>query len=223
MTSPTELLIARHGEAHCNVNQLVGGPTGCTGLTNLGRRQAQQLAGRLHAEHTDQPFAALLTSPLRRAAETAAIIATTLRLCPQEQPDLAEADYGTADGHTWNEVVRAFDGIPANEPHRPIAPGAETWAAYLERARAAINALLHRHQGERIIVIGHGETVVAAAHHFLNLPADSTAKAGFATHPASLTRWAQQPASWVRPDLGWRWALVVHNDTAHLSRTQWPT
>jgi 2,3-bisphosphoglycerate-dependent phosphoglycerate mutase len=36
---PAELLIARHGEAHCNRNQIVGGPKGCKGLTDRGRRQ----------------------------------------------------------------------------------------------------------------------------------------------------------------------------------------
>jgi SAM-dependent methyltransferase len=43
----TELVIARHGEAHCNVLGVVGGERGCTGLTDLGHRQATQLATRL--------------------------------------------------------------------------------------------------------------------------------------------------------------------------------
>ena len=47
----TRLLIARHGEARCNVAGLAGGDKTCTGLTDLGRRQVQLLAARLREEH----------------------------------------------------------------------------------------------------------------------------------------------------------------------------
>lgn len=44
----TELLLARHGEAECNVRGVAGGDLGCTGLTGRGRVQAARLAGRLY-------------------------------------------------------------------------------------------------------------------------------------------------------------------------------
>jgi probable phosphoglycerate mutase len=70
-----------------------------------------------------------------------------------------------------------------------------------------------------MLVIGHGETVTAAAHLFLSLPASARATAAFGSHYASITMWEQQPLSWTRPDAGWRWTLAVHNDTSHLART----
>ena len=43
----TRMVLVRHGEAVCNVNGIVGGVIGCTGLTELGRRQISALAARL--------------------------------------------------------------------------------------------------------------------------------------------------------------------------------
>jgi hypothetical protein len=43
----TRIVLIRHGEAVCNVNGIVGGERGCTGLTDLGRRQVVALAERL--------------------------------------------------------------------------------------------------------------------------------------------------------------------------------
>jgi probable phosphoglycerate mutase len=220
-TPPTELLVVRHGEAHCNVDQIVGGPLGCKGLTGNGRQQIRRLTARLRHEHADRPFSAMYTTPLVRVRDSAAIIGSDLGLTPSDEPGLAETDYGSADGRSWAEVVRDFGLIPVQEPDRPIAPGAEPWSWYLERATATLTAIIRRHASERVLIVGHGETVAAAAHLFLRLPARVRAHAGFAADPASLTHWAEQPLSWTRPQAGWRWTLLRHNDTQHLTTHPW--
>ncbi|MGX6601693.1 histidine phosphatase family protein [Micromonosporaceae bacterium Da 78-11] len=212
----TELLIARHGEAHCNRDQVVGGPQGCRGLTDRGRRQIERLAQRLAKEHHERPIHALYTSPLRRARESAAVIGAHLCLDPEVQTDLAEQDYGTADGRPWPDVVAEYGDIPALDADRPLAPGAETWRAYLQRSCLKIARITARHDGERVLIVGHGETIDSAFHHLLNLPADSRATAAVAAYHASLTTWARQPISWTRPTAGQRWTLMGHNDTRHL-------
>ncbi|MGH3067697.1 MAG: histidine phosphatase family protein [Streptosporangiaceae bacterium] len=216
--SPARLVLARHGQAHCNALGIIGGPAGCTGLTSRGRRQAGQLADRLTREHAGRPFDAAYTTPLRRARETAGIVAARLGLPVTAVDDLREPDYGDADGRPWADVVTAFGRIPALHPDEPIAPGAETWAAYLRRATAALQAILGRHPGGTVLVIGHGETVTAAAHLFLGLPASARGRAVFAADYASVTRWEQQPLAWTQPGAGWRWALTACNDTAHLTQ-----
>jgi probable phosphoglycerate mutase len=216
--SPTRLVLTRHGQAHCNALGIIGGPAGCTGLTSRGRYQARQLAERLHADHAGRPFDAAYTTPLRRARETAAIIAGHLGLPVTTIDDLREPDYGDADGKPWAEVVTAFGRIPALHPDQPIAPGAETWTTYLNRATAALQVILGRHAGGTVLVIGHGETVTAAAHLFLSLPASVRASAAFAVDYASITRWEQQPLAWTQPGAGWRWTLTAHNDTTHLAQ-----
>lgn len=218
MNSGTRLLLARHGHAHCNLDNVVGGPHGCTGLTARGRRQAAQLATRLHQLNTHTPITALYTSPIRRVTETSALVAATLQLPAQYDPALAEPDYGDADGRPWPEVIARFGKIPARHPDLPIAPGAESWQQHYHRVSAALRALLDQHPGETITVIGHGETITAAAHLLLDLPPETRARALFAAHNASITTWEQQPLSWTRPEAGFRWALTGHNDTSHLTR-----
>ncbi|MGH3519132.1 MAG: histidine phosphatase family protein [Haloechinothrix sp.] len=215
--SPTRLILARHGQAYCNVRGIIGGPRGCTGLTDDGRRQAWQLAERLRADHTEQPVTAAYTTPLQRAQETADIIAARLGLPVVTMDDLREPEYGDADGKPWTDVVTAFGRISAQHPDHPIAPGAETWTAYLQRATAILRDILARHPGGTVLIVGHGETVTAAAHLFLDLAAGLRATIAFAVHYASITRWEQQPLAWTQPDAGWRWTLLTHNDTAHLT------
>jgi 2,3-bisphosphoglycerate-dependent phosphoglycerate mutase len=217
MNSPTRLILTRHGQAHCNVHGIIGGPRGCTGLTNHGRHQAQQLAHRLRTDHTQTPITAAYTTPLRRARETADIVANHLDLPITTMDDLREPDYGQADGKPWTDVITAFGRIPAQHPDHPIAPGAEPWTTYLQRTTTALRDTLTRHPGGTVLIIAHGETVTAAAHLFLNLTTSLRANAAFAVHYASITRWEQQPLAWTQPNAGWRWTLLTHNDTAHLT------
>ena len=175
------------------------------------------MADRLRADHTEAPITAAYTTPLRRAQETADIIGHHLDLPVTTVDDLREPDYGDADGKPWTDVVAAFGRIPAQHPDRPIAPGAESWSAYLQRTTAMLRDILARHTGGTVLIVGHGETVTAAAHLFLDLAAGLRASAAFAVHYASITRWEQQPLTWTRPEVGWRWTLLNHNDTAHLT------
>jgi probable phosphoglycerate mutase len=170
----------------------------------------------LRAEHATSPITAAYTSPLPRTHETAAIIAERLGLPVGVEDDLREPDYGQADGRPWADVVADFADLPALRPHHPIAPGAETWAQFLHRARSALAALLACHPEGTVLVMAHGETITAAAYLFLNLPIETRARTAFAAHHAGITIWEQQPLAWTRPDAGRRWTLLHHNDTGHL-------
>lgn len=212
MSAYAELVLVRHGEAHCNRDQTIHGLSTCQGLTSRGRDQVRQLAHRLQQESAERPFDALYASPIRRAHETAVLLGATLRLSPRVEHDLREPDYGTSEGLTWREALDVFGGIPAAEPDRPLAPDAEPWRHYLHRARSALRKILDRHTGEKTLVIGHGETIVAAAAHFLHLPAEHRLYAHFAAAPASITRWRQQPLAELIPTDQTRWVLFTHNE-----------
>ncbi|OAA27901.1 phosphoglycerate mutase family protein [Frankia sp. EI5c] len=71
---PTDLLLVRHGEAHCNLAWIAGGDLGCTGLTDRGRVQAADLARGLRALHDDRPVDAVYVAPRLRVRQTAEII-----------------------------------------------------------------------------------------------------------------------------------------------------
>jgi probable phosphoglycerate mutase len=206
----TTLILTRHGEAHCNVARVAGGSRACTGLTSRGRHQVEQLAGRLHAE---EPCNVLYTTSRRRTQESAAILSGRLGLPVTVEPGLTGPDPGDGDGRPWDEIKAAFGGPPHSAPDRPYAPGSETWNQYLARASAALAAVVQRHQGQRILVAGHGETTDAAAMLFLGLAPGFCTQIGFETSHAALTRWHMH-----RNRLGQElWILAAHNDTRHLA------
>ncbi|MBT0773716.1 histidine phosphatase family protein [Kineosporia sp. J2-2] len=212
-----ELTIARHGQAWCNTEQVIEGPDRCRGLTPTGRQQAEFLAQRLAIEHTHHPYDALYTSPIPRAAQTADAIAQTTGLAPNVIEDLREPDYGAADGCRWEEVIAQFGAAPNLYPERPLAAGAESSHHHQKRVHHALRELLERHRGQRVLLVGHGETVTAAHHFFCGLDSAETLPLGFAAHQSALTTWQQQPVSWLRPGDGQRWVLLCHNDIAHIA------
>lgn len=214
MTITTELVIARHGEAVCNTTGIVGGDRGCTGLTHRGRRQAHLLADRLAAEHRDRPYDAFYSTPRLRVRQTADIIATPLGLTATIEPGLHGPDHGDADGKQWHDIKTAFGGPPQHDPNHPYAPGSETWNQYLQRSTVALRAILDRNPGQRILIVGHGETIEAAHTLLLGLPSGACRQLGFVTDHAGLTRWQQHINRFGRSV----WMLAVHNDTAHLAR-----
>src|SRR5207302_10759822 len=76
--STTRLVLVRHGESRAIVDEIVGGHEGCKGLTDDGRRQAQALHHRLARTHELDDAAAVYSSILPRAIETAEIIAPAI-------------------------------------------------------------------------------------------------------------------------------------------------
>lgn len=216
MAITTELLLARHGEATCNAAGIVGGERGCTGLTSHGRRQVEDLAKRLTLEHAERPFDAVYTTPRRRVRETAEIVTQALGMPAAVLNDLRGPDHGEADGRPWPEIKTAFGGPPQSDPDRPYAPGSESWNAYLSRATQTLQEILTRHQGQRVLVLAHGETIQAAHTLLLNLAPDTCRHAGFVTDHACLTRWQRHVNR-----LGQvAWMLAAHNDTRHLADDQ---
>nr|WP_237439700.1 histidine phosphatase family protein [Amycolatopsis rubida] len=205
-------MLARHGEAACNVEGIVGGDRGCTGLTPLGRAQAERLAARLAREHAEHPFDVVYTTPRRRVLETAEIVTRALGVSPVVEAELAGAAHGDADGRSWHEVKSAFGGPPQHNPDAPYAPGSESWTAYLERAAGALEKILTRHRGKRVLVLAHGETIEAAGTLLLGLTSASSRRARPITDHACLTRW-QLHVNRFGQEV---WMLAAHNDTRHL-------
>ncbi|MBG0818664.1 histidine phosphatase family protein [Planomonospora sp. ID82291] len=207
----SQLVLIRHGQAHCNVAGVVGGPRTCTGLTGLGRRQVVLTAQRLAAEHSHDPFHALYAGPRRRLQQTGRILAEVVGLPLAVEPGLEGPRHGDADGRPWHEVKSDFGGGPHTRPDLPWATGSDTWNGYLRRAGEFLTQLIGRHEGERVLLAAHGETVLAVHTLLLGIPAGT--QSGFTVDHGSITRW-QLHRNRFGDD---RWMLDRHNDTAHLA------
>ncbi|MFC8660630.1 histidine phosphatase family protein [Streptomyces sp. NPDC057199] len=205
----TELVFVRHGEAQCNADGLVGGPRTCTGLTNRGYAQVQQVARRLATEHQERPFDVLYAGPRIRLRQTGEIISQALQIPLTTDQRLDGPVHGAADGKPWAEVKTAADGGPHAHPNTPWACGSDTWNGYLERAGTFLEQLIQEHEGDRVLFAAHGETVIAAHTLLLGIPLG--APAGFTVAHGSITCWQHHRN---RLDQR-RWTLDRHNDTSH--------
>lgn len=156
------LVLIRHGEAVCNVQGVVGGPLGCRGLTELGRAQASALADRLVRTREFGDVAALYTSVLPRAIETAAILARGLpgEIVVQADCDLCELHPGDADGMTWQAMLDRFGGPDWDvDPDQRFAPGGESWTGFFARCVAAFDRIAVQHVGQRVVLVVHGGVI----------------------------------------------------------------
>jgi 2,3-bisphosphoglycerate-dependent phosphoglycerate mutase len=135
----TTLLLVRHGETDWNADGRLQGHTDRP-LSDYGRQQAQQLAEELEGEE----IAAIYSSDLARARETAEIVGERLALPVGLDPDLREKDWGTWEGLTSVERDRVeFVG--------------ESTAAHQERMLRALERIAERHPGNgRVLVVTHG-------------------------------------------------------------------
>lgn len=120
-------------------------------LSALGRAQAQALADWLASEPGVAPIAAVYTSPLRRAAETAGPLAAALGLAPVAEAALAEYDADASD-YIPVEELRA-----AGDPRwRELPPDI---AAFQSRVMAGVERVAAAHPSQRVVLVCHGGVV----------------------------------------------------------------
>src|SRR5258708_39840760 len=115
--APTRFVLVRHGEASGNREMRYLGATDAP-LTERGQAQARQLASALALYRP----AALYTSPLLRARQTAEAVAAVLGLAVVAAPRPREGDLGA-----WEDQTRA-GGAAAAPPRRAAWEGGDTLA-----------------------------------------------------------------------------------------------
>ena len=201
------MVLIRHGESNTTVRRVVGGPRTCSGLSALGRRQAEALRDRLDA--TGELVAdALYASAYPRAIETGGIIAGPLGRDVVVDDGFGEHDPGPeCDGLTFEEFVERH-GFPDWEadPFATSFPGGETVAAFHHRVGSTLSRTIARHAGGSIVIVCHGGVIDATLRLALRMPLSG----GFDLHTKNTSITELLLA---RPG---RWRLERYNDAAHL-------
>jgi probable phosphoglycerate mutase len=162
-----EIYLLRHGETEWNLDGRLQGQLDSP-LTDLGRRQAQQLAELLATTFGETDLPVIQASPLGRAQQTANLIrgrfATTLHLV---EPRLAEVSFGDWEGLTfddiendWADLIDSYDDLDWLFE----APNGEGY----ERAVARADSWLQDQSG-RLIAISHGLTAQLICSLYLGL------------------------------------------------------
>jgi broad specificity phosphatase PhoE len=150
------MLLLRHAETEWNRERRFQGWRD-SALTPTGREQAQSAARLLAAT----PVAAVWSSPLGRARETAAAIAGPHALPVREAEAFKEMGLGAWEGLTRDEVEARFpDELRAwaETPHLAAWPGVEPLAAVRARALAGLAAVREAHAGQTVCLVSHGVT-----------------------------------------------------------------
>lgn len=176
-----QIYLVRHGETEWSRS---GQHTGRTDipLTDLGRRHAEALGARL-AGHA---FALVLTSPLSRAAETAAIAGHPEAL-PDE--DLREWDYGELEGRTTPEIRTEFDGWTIWDG--PWV-GGETADAVGARVDRVLQRCLDPSVTGDTLVFSHGHLLRVLAARWLRLAPQSGRIFALGTATVGVLGWERE-------------------------------
>ncbi len=209
-TTETRLVIIRHGESQAQSVGIFSGHDTCTGLTDLGRRQAVALRDRLAATHELGRVDAVYTSILPRSIETAEILGPALGGLPTgAECAWCEIHAGAAEGHTFEEYNENY---PArDDPDDPFVsrfPDVETWAEFYVRVGKRLRRVPSDHPGQTVVVVAHGGTVGAGFVALGNVPMRGATAFTHEAINTSITEWRFT---------GRDWRLARFNDAAHLS------
>lgn len=162
MNAGREIVLVRHGETEWSRSGLHTGRTDIA-LTELGRRQADQLAAKLEG----RAFVLAMTSPLQRARETCE--RADLGCSAELSDDLLEWDYGDYEGITTADIRR---GRPDWFLWRDGAPGGESpddVAARCDRVIARVLEAIGDGEDD-VAVVAHGHLLRVFAARWLEQP-----------------------------------------------------
>ncbi|OGN09581.1 MAG: hypothetical protein A3J46_02370 [Candidatus Yanofskybacteria bacterium RIFCSPHIGHO2_02_FULL_41_11] len=159
------IFIMRHGQDEDNAAGILNGRRD-TPLTKLGQEQAKIAAQKL----IDNKIDIIYASPLKRAYETARIVANELGVDEVVLDDhLIERDFGILTGKPVADIKKYTDKVLETEKITYFleVEGAEDFPALLERGKKILAEIQERHSDSNILIVCHGDIgkMIRAAYH----------------------------------------------------------
>jgi probable phosphoglycerate mutase len=153
----TRLLLVRHGQIVANIDQRWHGSTDGE-LTDRGREEARLVAA--HLSVTRPKVAAIYSSPLKRARDTAAPIARAFGLSVVIAPGLAEYAIGVLENETYADLAGPHRFFEQAEADLEWAPqGGESLNAVAARVLATWRSVGREHPGHEVALVSHGAAI----------------------------------------------------------------
>jgi alpha-ribazole phosphatase len=210
----TQLYLVRHGITRMNEDGRLQGQSDLP-LNPVGQRQAEALAARL----ARVPLERVIASDLRRAVQTAQIIAgrqTAARqsagrhhLAVEAEPCLRELHFGDWEGLSYQTLQEQFPQELAKwraEPYGFAPPGGESLGKLAQRVADFYESLASYGDQANVLVVAHGGPLQVLLCLALKLPAQNYWQ--FHLEPASLSQIGLYPQGAI---------LNLLNDTSHLT------
>lgn len=168
MTFPTRLFLLRHGEVEEAYHRTFGGRIDMN-LSAHGHEQARALASFMRR----RPIDFIYVSPMKRAQQTLAPLASHCPKPPVERAEFREVDFGEWTGLTWEQVhakhgVSAFDWLDRID--KGAIAGAETGAGFRSRVEPGLRQIISDHAGQNVAIVCHGGVVRMMLSILLELP-----------------------------------------------------
>lgn len=178
----TSVLLVRHG-AHDWLGRGIAGRMAGVALNAEGQAQAHRLVERLR----DRTIAAIYSSPVERAQQTAAPLAKACGLPVAIDDAFSEIDFGEWTGRTFAELEADHDRWRTWCDHKSLAaaPGGEAFTAVQRRVLGGLERLRRLHPAEVVVVFSHGDIIKAAVAGVLGLSVDHIER--FEVAPASVS------------------------------------
>ena len=152
------LYFVRHGESEANTRHIISNRESAFALTPLGRQQAEQLVENLRGT----PVAAIFSSPVLRARQTAEVVSNSFGLPYQVTEALREYDCGIleekGDEESWRSHRRYFEDWILRKDYTSKPEEGECFLDYENRFVPFIDELIsaNSHGDRHILLIGHG-------------------------------------------------------------------
>jgi broad specificity phosphatase PhoE len=160
-----KLIMVRHGESESNRSRIFAG-SGEVPLTEVGRKQARELAARIGLRFKPRRVA---SSRFKRALQTAEIIAAALELPLEVVDGLEERNLGYLRGRPWAErpeaSAEAASFLNTEEQWLWRPEGGESYEDVRLRAVAVLQTLGERYPRQEVVVASHGAVMLAVWAH----------------------------------------------------------
>jgi len=201
-----KLILARHGETVWNVEKIYRGRTDVN-LDEVGIKQAELLGKYL----SNWKLEAIYSSPVKRALDTANIVARYQKIGVHVAEGLIDFDYGEWQSLPEQEVKRLYPALLNewhNNPHKVRMPGGESLEDVRRRAIEVVNDILSKYEGS-VVLVSHrvvNKVLICSLlgldnSHFWNINQDV----------GGIT---------IFNYVDGRFVLTRHNDTSHLRELQ---
>ena len=201
------ITLLRHGQSVANRDQILQGQMDSP-LTEQGKLEAKSLADYWRSNKVS--FDTIISSPLKRALETARIIADRIDAPIELEPHWKERHFGKAEGLSYENLFALRNHGTSDSIFSPsFETGESDWDIY-QRAGSAIQILLQKPAGVYLIV-AHGSIFNAALYCILGIPPRSSKE-------RARIRFGNTAFAELEYDSGMhRWSLLSLNNHSHLT------
>jgi len=179
------VLLVRHGRTTANAAGLLAGRTPGVLLDDVGEQQATRAAERL----TDVPITGIVTSPLERCTQTAAVLVAGRTDPPPTVVDdrLTECGYGTWQNRPLAELAKEdLWKVVQTEPSAARFPEGESLVEMQQRAVSALREHDATHADDAVwIAVSHGDVIKSILADALGMHLDLFQR--ITVHPASVS------------------------------------